>query len=285
MSNILDAILNIIEVNKFTVDNLYKGSNKINNVGDALEEYAKDAFAGSFNLTTKAKKNKAYSKTFSYLGNSNNPPDFMIRGGAAVEVKKITSLKSEIALNSSYPKATIRSDNPMITHSCRDSEEWTEKDLIYLIGRVKPKTSKITSLWFVYGSIYAASHETYTRIKDKITEGVSEIPGIEISKTKELGRINKVDPLGITYLRVRGMWGIKNPAVVFDYIHTTNSDNEFELTALIPNDVYAEFDKKSKRRFTEKVKTTSMLKIEDEKVQNPNNPAILVDCKLITFSL
>jgi len=32
------------------------------------------------------------------------------------------------------------------------------------------------------------------------------IADIEFSQTKELGRVNRVDPLGITNLRIQGMW-------------------------------------------------------------------------------
>ena len=43
---------------------------------------------------------------------------------------------AQIALNSSYPTAKLYSDSPMITKACRESEEWTEKDLLYAIGSV-----------------------------------------------------------------------------------------------------------------------------------------------------
>lgn len=43
-----------------------------------------------------------------------------------------------------------------------------------------------------------------------------QIPNISLTDTRELGKLNKVDPLGITYLRIRGMWGIENPFQVFN---------------------------------------------------------------------
>jgi hypothetical protein len=36
--------------------------------------------------------------------------------------------------------------------------------------------------------------------------------------TKELGRYNKIDPLEITDLRIRGMYQVKHPTKVFDYL-------------------------------------------------------------------
>src|SRR5699024_11579610 len=62
-------------------------------------------------------------------------------------------------------------------------------------------------LWFVYGDCYCADKSYYERIADTIKDGVSSIPDVDFGETKELGRVNKVDPLGITYLRIRGMWG------------------------------------------------------------------------------
>lgn len=55
----------------------------------------------------------------------------------------------------------------MLTNECRNCEKWTEKDLIYCVGHTSD--SEIKSLWMVYGDIYAAQHETYQVIKDKIT--------------------------------------------------------------------------------------------------------------------
>lgn len=40
----------------------------------------------------------------SHQGNKNHPPNFIIRGGDAIEVKKIESKNRNIALNSSFPK-------------------------------------------------------------------------------------------------------------------------------------------------------------------------------------
>ena len=126
-----------------------------------------------------------------------------------IEVKKIESLDASLALNSSYPKHTIRSDSTMISEACRDAEDWTEKDMLYVVGSVR--NSMLRHLTMVYGLDYCASESCYSGLKTRISQGVNAIPGVEFSETRELGRINRVDPLGITYMRVRGMWGIENP--------------------------------------------------------------------------
>ena len=52
----------------------------------------------------KEERMERLSKEFSYLGNTNNPPDMMLRSGDAIEVKKIESSTSALALNSSATK-------------------------------------------------------------------------------------------------------------------------------------------------------------------------------------
>ena len=132
----------------------------------------------------------------------------------------------------------------MITQECRNCENWNEKDLIYCVGHTTDNSIK--SIWMVYGNIYAAKHETYQLIKEKISDGINEIPNVELAETNELGRVNRVDPLGITNLRIRGMWQIQNPRKVFNYLH--KSGDTFELVVIIPTDKYNSFPKKSKNR-------------------------------------
>ncbi|PIB29380.1 NgoPII family restriction endonuclease [Gaetbulibacter sp. 5U11] len=200
----------------------------------------------------------------------------MIKGGDAIEVKKTQSANSSLALNSSYPKTDLRHTSPMITSECRDCEEWTVKDLIYCVGHTSD--TNIKSLWMVYGSSYAAKHETYQRIKTTISDGIKTIPDVVFADTKELGRVNQVDPLGITNLRIRGMWQIENPRKVFNYLHEP-TDKDFELVCIIPLEKYNSFPNESKSKL-EGI-TEKGFSIEDKQIKNPNNPAKLMDCKLI----
>ena len=48
MTNILEAINNIINQSQFNVTNLFSGKNRINNVGEGLENFIKNAFANTF---------------------------------------------------------------------------------------------------------------------------------------------------------------------------------------------------------------------------------------------
>jgi hypothetical protein len=279
MTNILEAIVNIANNPVVAIRNHNTGRNRANNVGEALEMFVKDAFANTIQEQDEQVKNTRFSQVFSWLGNQNHPPDIMIRQGDAIEVKKTQSANSDLALNSSYPKSNIHSNSNMITQECRTCENWTEKDLIYCVGHTTDDSIK--SLWMVYGNIYAAKHETYQVIKQKITDGINEIPNVELAETNELGRVNRVDPLGITNLRIRGMWQIQNPRRVFNYLHTTG--DTFELVAVIPTSKYNSFPTDSKNRI-ENLGNPN-LSISDVQVKDPNNPANLIDGKLIVFKV
>ena len=280
MTNILEAIINIANNPILEIRNHYTGRNRANNVGEALETFIKDAFANLITETDEQERMKRYNEVFSWLGNQNHPPDIMIRKGDAIEVKKTQSANSDLALNSSYPKSNIQSNSTMITQECKNCEEWTEKDLIYCVGHTSDEA--INSLWMVYGNIYAAKHETYQIIKQKITDGINEIPNVELAVTNELGRVNRVDPLGITNLRIRGMWQIQNPRRVFNYLHT-QTNNKFELVSLIPTVKYNAFPIESINKIENL--GNENLTIENVNVSDPNNPAKLIEVKLIKFTI
>lgn len=280
MSNIIDAIINLVNNPILELTSYYLNNNRANSSGDSLEEYVKELFSNSFNLSTKQRLEK-WEETFSYLGNKTNPPDIMLKNGDAIEVKKIENNDSALALNSSYPKHTLKSNSKMISKACRSSENWIEKDIIYIVGVVIK--NRLKSMSMVYGVDFCASEECYIKIKDTIKKGVESINNIEFSETKELGRINRVDPLGITYLRVRGMWGIENPWKVFKYVYLKDLSKKFNFMCLINNEKWNSFS--NTKELESLVCKTVGLEITDVKIKNPDNPAQLKSAKLITFAL
>lgn len=276
--NIINAIINLVNNPVTQLVENYSGRNRANNAGDALEEYVKDLFADSFDLNGTERLEKI-SQVFSYLGNNSNPPDAMLLGGDAIEVKKMETDNAALALNSSYPKHIVRSDSTMISRACKKAEEWTEKDIIYIVGIIK--NNRLRHLCMVYGLDYCASEECYKKIKETIKYGVESIPGVEFAESQELGRINRVDPLGITYMRVRGMWGIENPWKVFGYIYERDFTKELTFMCIINETKWATFDNKD--ALLELSQHSDQLKVQDVKVKNPDNPARLNNAKLITF--
>ncbi len=282
MTNILQAVRVIVNSKIPDVASFYRSQNRINAVGDALEAFVKDIFANTVTETNETSKYEAYSKLFSYSGNANNPPDLMIKGGDAIEVKKVGLGTGKIALNSSYPSAKLFVDSPMITSTCRNCESWTEKDIIYAIGCFA--NNKLEILWLIYGDCYAASRETYEKIKNKITQGVSEISSVEFSVTKELGRVNKIDPLGITDLRIRGMWQIENPRNVYNYIDIDYKLNKsFRLFVLIQETKYLSFSIEDRKQI-ESLNNPDLV-IKNIKIKSPDNPIQLIPAKLMIYQI
>ncbi len=279
MSNILKAIINIAQDPIIDLVDYYQGRNRINNSGKALENYIQDVFAGTLNENNENRRLQRLEEIFSYQGNQNNPPDLILRNSDAVEVKKLQSKNSAIALNSSYPKAKLYSSSPMITNACRTCEEWEEKDIIYTIGYTDDNSLK--SLWLIYGDCFCADKEIYERIKNTISDGINLIPDVEFTQTNELGKVKKVDPLGITDLRIRGMWHIENPNKIFDYIYKFDKEAKFQLISLIKLEKYTSMPPEDK----ELLEQLENINIQDIKIKNPNNPIQLVDAKLITFKV
>ena len=85
MATIIDAIWHLIENPITNLNQSYIGNNRVNNVGDALERYVQDLFINGFELSEQD-RNIAISEHFSYLGNTSNPPDVMLKNGDAIEV-------------------------------------------------------------------------------------------------------------------------------------------------------------------------------------------------------
>jgi hypothetical protein len=281
-NNVLSAILNIASFGNNNLKN-YASTylNRINAVGEQLEFYVKDAIAASFKLP-QAQKQAAYSKVFSYLGNQNNPPDMIVKNSDAFEIKKIETSFAAIALNSSPPKDKLRAEDIRITDACRNCESlaWKEKDLFYVVGDAKG--GAVRSLFFIQGTCYAADHKVYDKVHEPIKQEVDKVLdslGLEKGETVELGKVKKVDPLGITELRIRGMWSIENPLSVFEELCPIEEGKKLNLFALMRKDKYLSFAKEDIKA----LESSKTLSVKDVKIRDPNNPAKLVEAKLIIY--
>ncbi|NLM16432.1 MAG: NgoPII family restriction endonuclease [Candidatus Riflebacteria bacterium] len=283
--SIVDAIINLLKYPLLEFSQEYVNeSNRANSMGETLEEYLKDLFAGTMEITDSQERLRIHKETYSWLGNQNNPPDFILRGGDAIEVKKIENPDSALALNSSYPKHKLYADSHMITKACRNCEEWKVKDILYAVGVVGKDKKTLSSLAFVYGEDYAASREIYERIRLKIKDGILTIPNIEFDETtKELGRVNRVDPLGITYLRIRGMWGIENPFKVFEYLFQRDKKRKFNFMAIIGEKKWRAQPRNEELR--QLVKANKNAKLTKVEIKDPDNPAKLKKAYLVTYQI
>ena len=279
MNNILTAIKAIVESPglKYVRESNNVIQNRANQMGASFEEDVKDAFAnciGKDQITIK----KERSETFSYLGRSTTPPDAILMSSDAIEIKKLESSTSSIQLNSSYPKNKLHSTNPKICTACRECEEWDVKDMLYVIGIVNKQILK--SIFFIYGDLYCDANEIYDNVEKVIKNRIQTIDGFELADTNELARINNIDHLGITDLRVRGMWIIKSPFNYFEYLIGDQRDSSFKLVALIPEEKYNSFDNVEEfENFSEEYG----IDIVDDEIEDPQNPANLINVKLIKY--
>ena len=142
---------------------------------------------------------------------------------------------------------------------------------------------KLSLLWFVYGDCYAADREVYQGMKQKIIAGVAQTTGIEFSPTKELGRVNKVDPLGITSLRIRGMWQIEHPQKVYRYLNLNPmlKQARFRLATLMRESKYLSFPIEDRERL-ESVENSN-LQNRQVQIKSPNNPIKRIAARLIEY--
>ena len=204
--------------------------------GKPFEIFAKNMFAGSLGALS-SHVDAAWQKTFSWLGSDNAPPDFMIWNGDAVEVK-VHGSTTQIQLNSSPPKRSLKATDTRIEKDCRDCEIWVEKDFVYFIG--KANAEYVEAVWLIDGRCIAAESSVYDVLFDKLKATVKELGG---EPGNEIGRLNKVDPLKATSLRVRGMWLLEHPAKVFKDYFVKPQDQFFVLNALISKTKWDEYAK------------------------------------------
>lgn len=194
--NIINAIISLVNNPVTKLVSVYESQNRANSAADALEEYVKDLFADSFGLEQSERIQK-HNQVFSYLGNSNNPPNIMLKNGDAIEVKNIKSYNCALSLNSSYPKHKLNANHAMVSAACRAAEDWTEKDIIYTVGVVNK--GNLIYLCMVYGENYFPHEQFY------------QLP---------------LDPLGISTIK-HAVLDFKNPIQNFDYIYRPDIKKRF----------------------------------------------------------
>jgi len=253
--------------------------NRMNAMGDALEDFVRNAYADAVDASLSAEERRLrYERTFAWLGNSSNPPDLLLRGGDAAEVKKVGATSGSIQLNSSHPKERLWADDPRVASGAVTSESWISRDIAYWIGTVTGR--RLVGLWVVFGDVFCARKETYTRVSQHISDAVNQVGGLEHGQTQELGRLNRVDPLGITSLRVRGMWVIHHPARVFQSL--PDVDLRPRLRLLCRSEKYSSFSKRARSQVED---PTSGFVSEEILVADPNNPARSIPVRYVSYVL
>lgn len=281
MSNIINAFINIANNYSTLIEDITDGNNRANNMGEALEIYIKDAFANTFTEENKKVKKEKYREVFSYEGSKTRIPDLVLKNSDAIEVKK-TEVLGDLQLNSSHPKAILKSSYN-ISNECKncENESWEKKDIIYAMGHIPKKSKALKSIWFVYGTCYAADEKVYKEVVAEVKSSLDNNEKLDIdTDIKELGKVKSIDSLKATYLRIRGMWVIKHPSKIFDDLYEQTTEL-FSLVAIIPLEKYITFPSADRVA----IESMNCIKVSDEKISNPNNAANALAVKLLLFKV
>lgn len=259
-TNLLVAIKNLLSIkDKKLVFKTGNSSNRINSVGESLEEFIKDLFCNCFDVPD-TEKYKIHSQYFSYLGAKNSPPDIILKGSDAIEIKRAELDETSIIFNSLHPRDKFYSNDAHITSDCRDCEIWHEKDLLYAICTTQGNS--LRKLWFVYGDCYFATREFYKKAL-KIT-----------------------DPLNVSafnFLDNRGLYGnkvnVQLPNKLIEKAHFSMADSI--INALMLKEKYDSFPLSTRLALENLV--GDRLSIDDCEIESPNNASVKLNAKLIQY--
>ena len=284
-SNLLKALINISKSKNLDLDSTeYESfdSIRIQAVGAGLELFVKDSFCGIPGIIKEERKAK-YSKVFSYHGPKNNPPDCMIRNSDAIEIKKHEGMGSpELQLNSSYPRSNLFHDDRKITAECKTAENqpW-KKNYLYAIGNHVKGNSKLRQISFCYGNCYLADQDVYLKLMNVISESLEKLEkdGMTLGESKELARINDIDPLKLAQMRIRGMWIIPSPKKVFEDIININTNDELLIIAIMKKEKFELFSKEDRDSLSK-----NSFQVKEFKAKYPNDPKKEIDLVLAKYS-
>ncbi len=284
-SNILTAIKNISDFKTNNMREYFKdyATTQIKTVRQEMEYYVKDAISGSFKSVKDKKPTDRYTGVFSYVGSKNKPPDMIIQGGDAVVIKTIMTYKGSLTINNYPPKDRLKWNDPWILKNCRelDGGQWNSKDIFYVIGWTEKRRMKYLN--FIQGCCFIPEEEVYNKKIHGLKKNIYnylESEGLEASSTIGLGKVNNMDPLGITNLRIKGVWSIINPLKIFSDTFSYDKNKDFTLIALMLKNKFDSFPKKD----IDAIVNDKQIEIKDVKIGNPNNPRKKIDAKLITTS-
>jgi hypothetical protein len=283
--NILTAIKNISDFKTNNLRECFKDypPSQVKTVRQQIEYYVKNAISGTLNSKKDKKLTDRYNGVFSYLGNKNKPPDMILQGGDAVVIKTIKTNRGSLTINNLPPKNRLIWNDPWIVKNCRmiDGGQWNSKDLFYVIGWTEKRRMKY--LIFIQGTCFIPDEKIYIEKINDLKKNINsylESEGLETNRTIGLGKVSGMDPLGITSLRIKSVWRIKNPLKIFPEIMSLKKKQEFTLVGLMLKNKFDSFPKKD----IDAIVNDRNIETEDVKIKDPNNSEKNLDAKLISTS-
>lgn len=266
MTNILKAIRNLISGHDVHVGEVRESNNRANSLGEAFEVYIKNVFAGAFGLAGTAYQEKI-SAAFSYQGSASKPPDLMIRGGDAIEIKKLQTKDSQIQLNSSFPKNKLHAEDSRVAAEAKNAEPWTEKDILYVVGNVDAKAKTVKSMWWVYGDCLI--DEELDSVAERIFSKDSLVE--EFKKNGEV-RVENLGIGGCLSFQFKAQWAFKG------FADSLSRDYVPFLNVLMREEKYNSFPAQDRAEI-EKLKDEG--KIQIRSIVFPCSSGCMIACKQI----
>lgn len=278
-TNTLIAFRNILERNSCRLTPIFRQGGSANAAGDSLEYFIKDMYctqAQSYQFLEE--KERVYDRYLSWKGDSKRFPDFIVKNGVGVEPKKLNGYsRSSLSLNSSFPKDYIYPNSQNVPYI---DEVWEKKDVVYVVGNLEKSGDKLLTLWLAYGNTFVADNSSYLQTKETIVEKIKEITTLQFVPSLELGRATRVDPLGLTNLRLRGMWELAHPANIFQNYLTMNDipTGATKINLVILKKDYEEIP--IPPEFNDYLSTNKMI-INEVGIPDPNNPSELLEALIL----
>ena len=281
-TNLLKSLVNISKSNHLDLTNVKYDSedaNRIQQVGAGLEVFVRDSFCGIPGAIANHKKN--YEKFFSWLGSKNNPPDAMLRSSDAIEIKKHENLKyPNLALNSSPPRAILRHNDSKIKTKCKKAEmtPWV-KDYLYALGGIQHNNVK--EIIFCYGDCFVANDEVFQKPLNVISDSLKKLEGkgIEFQDTNEIGKVKKIDSLGYSELRIRGMWGLSSPGKIFKNQIEKNGNEELLIVGIMKKEKFEKFPEEDRKNLK-----NNSFNVKHFQASDPNDSEKQIDLVLVKYS-
>ena len=126
-TNVLVAIKNLYNIKDKTLSLGKSNSrNRVNSVGESLEEFIKDLFCNTLSETQD--KHKIHANFFSYLGTKYSPPDIILNSSDAILVISTLNFDEPIRLYNPYPEDRLYADSISVHEESRTCESWFDKD-------------------------------------------------------------------------------------------------------------------------------------------------------------
>ncbi|MBQ9758563.1 MAG: NgoPII family restriction endonuclease, partial [Opitutales bacterium] len=198
---------------------------------------------------------------------ASKPPDLMIRGGDAIEIKKLQTKDSQIQLNSSFPKNKLHIEDSRIATEAKSAESWTEKDILYVVGNVDAKAKTVKSMWWVYGDCLIDEE------LDSVAECIFSNNALskEFKKNGEV-RVENLGVAGCLSLRFKAEWSLDC------FANSLRGNGTPFLNVLMREEKYNSFPAQDRAEI-EKLKEEG--KIQIRSIAFPCSSGCMIACKQI----